>query len=363
MNDTTILVTAANGHTGLPAAKELLKLGFKIRAMVRNPGGKGAVELKKLGADIFIGDMNDVRDYRRALKGVQRAYFCSPFSSNTLVKTVAFVVAAEEAKLEHVVYMSQWLLSEDHPSINTKEQWLGMQVAKMHKNVSYTFVNPGMFGFTYFLTVEMMSQLGVMPTAVKGAATSNVGLNAPPSEDDQGRVIAYILKDPSRHAGKTYRPTGPKMISQKDAAEVFGKIFGRKIKVMEVSENMLLKALKSYGYPIYEYSNIRYYVKDLESNTFAIGGGVTDVVRDITGREPEDFETLARRALADMPEAKRTLWNTLKALKNFFRMLMTKTPDIATYESEQNYPQFMRGMRLSRENKNWVVAHENQSNN
>ncbi len=103
-----ILVTAANGHTGLPAAKELLNLGFDVKAMVRNPNGKGASELRKLGADIFIGDMNDVRDYREALKGVQRAYFCTPFRRNTLFKTVAFIVAAEEAKLEHVVYMSQW---------------------------------------------------------------------------------------------------------------------------------------------------------------------------------------------------------------------------------------------------------------
>ncbi|MFT5747359.1 MAG: NAD(P)H dehydrogenase (quinone), partial [Saprospiraceae bacterium] len=31
-----ILITAANGRTGFPAAKELLLLGFNVRAFVRN---------------------------------------------------------------------------------------------------------------------------------------------------------------------------------------------------------------------------------------------------------------------------------------------------------------------------------------
>ncbi len=50
MSKPKILITAANGHTGFPAAKELLNLGFDVRAMVRNPNGKGAKELKQMGA-------------------------------------------------------------------------------------------------------------------------------------------------------------------------------------------------------------------------------------------------------------------------------------------------------------------------
>ena len=158
MNKIKILVTAANGHTGFPAAKELLNLRFQVRAMVRNPKNPKAIELEKLGAEIFIGDLEDFRDNKKALEGVSRAYFCPPFGRNSLFKAIAFIIAAEEAKIEHVVYMSQWLLSQNHPSINTKEQWLGDQIVKMHKHVKYTFVNPGMFAFTYFFTVDMIAQ-------------------------------------------------------------------------------------------------------------------------------------------------------------------------------------------------------------
>ena len=68
MKNEKILVTAANGHTGLAAAEELIKLGFQVRAVVRNPNGDGAKILKNLGAEIFVGDMEDIKDVRRAME-------------------------------------------------------------------------------------------------------------------------------------------------------------------------------------------------------------------------------------------------------------------------------------------------------
>ncbi len=347
MSRTKILVTAANGHTGFPAARELLDLGFEVRAMVRNPDAANARELARRGAEIFVGDMDDVRDYRAALQGVRRAYFCAPLDRNMLFKTVAFVVAAEEARLEHVVYMSQWLLMQDHHALNTKEQWLADRVIQMHEHVAYSFVIPGIFAFPYFFTIEMVAQLGIMPTRVKGP-----GLNPIPSEDDMGRVVAHILKDPDKHAGRTYRPTGPKILSQNDVAQTFARILKRPVRIMHIDERMLLKSLKAMGYRQYDYANIRYYMQDLEDNAFA-AGGVTDVVESISGRAPEDFETIARRYLADMPEARRSFRNKLRALGNFARILLTPAPNMEAYERRQQFPGFLNGMRYSRDSPEW----------
>jgi len=76
MNREKILITTANSHTGFTAAKELLELGFPVRAFVRNPNNQKAKELKSLGAEILAGNMNDVRDVRKSMEGVKRAYFC-----------------------------------------------------------------------------------------------------------------------------------------------------------------------------------------------------------------------------------------------------------------------------------------------
>ena len=38
--------------------------------------------------------------------------------------------------------------------------------------------------------------------------------------------------------------------------------------------------------------------------------------KDITGCEPEDFETIARRVLADIPESKGSFGNKIKQINN-----------------------------------------------
>ncbi len=50
MNKEKILITTATSHSGFTAAKELMELGFPVRAFVRNPKNQKAEELKTLGA-------------------------------------------------------------------------------------------------------------------------------------------------------------------------------------------------------------------------------------------------------------------------------------------------------------------------
>ena len=69
-----------------------------------------------------------------------------------------------------------------------------------------------------------------------------------------GAVAAHILKDPARHAGKTYRPTGPEILSTQEMADIIGKILGRQVVAQKMSAHMFRKAVKAAGLPIYTYS-------------------------------------------------------------------------------------------------------------
>ena len=361
-----ILVTSATGHVGYPAAVELLALGFQVRAFVRNPKGANAVKLKELGAELFVGDLNQISDLRNSLKGVQRAFHCSPPMSHHLSKVVSFVKAAEESNLEHVVYLTQWLSSENNHSPASREHWLADQViAEMHKNVKYTVVNPGLFAFTYFFTKEVVAHFGMLPTPVQNAASGKTGLNAPPSEEDQGRVVAHILKDPAQHAGKTYRPTGPELISFADVASIFGKILGKKIKLNEVSKSAYLKALNSIDAVASDKDfmilNVPHYMHELEVNSFAFGpSAVTSVVKDITGRDPEDFETIARREFANSPEMEPKFKNKIKAFKGFVKMMLTGTPSVEKLEKKYGIPSSKEGYKYVQDNPTWVKEHSSQ---
>ena len=164
-----------------------------------------------------------------------------------------------------------------------------------------------------------------------------MGKNALPSNEDMGAVAAHILKDPARHAGKTYRPTGPEILSTQEMADIIGKILGRQVVAQKMSAHMFRKAVKAAGLPIYTYSQVPYYNEEAFNGTMEVSAP-TSVVKDIVGREPEDFETIARRYIAESSVAQPSVVNKLRALKNFMKVMLTRIPDLETYHRTQGHP-------------------------
>jgi len=235
-NKPRILVTSAAGRTGSVAVLELLGKGFPVRAFVRRNDVR-AERLRKAGAEIFVGDLFDLSDLRSALVDVQRAYHCPPLAPNLLHGTMLFALAAEEAKLEVVALMSGWNPHPAHPALQTREHWIANNIYRWMPTVDIIYVNPGLFAFTYFFGLPAIVHFGML------VGPWGDGLNAPPSSEDVGSVAAGVLAEPSAHIGKCYRPTGPKLISPHDVADVLTEVVGRKVKYQDAPPKMLLKAL------------------------------------------------------------------------------------------------------------------------
>ena len=200
-----ILVTGATGKTGSVVVTELLKAGYPVRAMVHREDARSA-RLKAQGAEIRVADMLDAEHVFAALKDIQRAYYCPPYDPYMIQGAVAFSIAAKEARLEQIVGLSQWLASPSHPSLMTRQQWLVDQVFSMTPGAAHTIVAPGWFADNYLLPIGMAAHLGIFPWLFGDTR------NAPPSNEDIARVAVGALMDPSRHAGKRYRPTGPELL-------------------------------------------------------------------------------------------------------------------------------------------------------
>ena len=326
----TILVTSGAGNTGRPVTRDLLRAGFPVRAMVRSEDHRSA-DLREQGAEVVVGNLFDVRDLRRVMDGVQRAYFVAPHGPNGLHASMAFAVAAEEAKLETVTTLTQWLTHPGHPSLATRELWLADQVMPWMPSVDVVRVTPGWFAWTYFLVLDVISQLGVFPMAL------GHGRNAPPSNEDMGAVVAATLADPGPHIGKTYRPTGPKLLSPEEIATTFAKVLRRDVKYAPSPVELFIKAATVAGFPAYDISQVRLYFTDYQQDAFSVGAPTT-VVRELTGREPEDFEVICRRYVAERAEAIPTLSNKMGALSRLLRAKLMRTPDMDAFQRDQNHP-------------------------
>ena len=348
MTKPRILVTAAAGNTGFPASLELLERGFRVRALVRRPSARSR-QLEAAGAELVMGNMTDPADITRALLGVQRAYFCPPWSPQMLLAGVTFAVAAHASRLESVVVLGQWLSSPDHPSFATRQTWLLDQLLPLMPNLAVTIVNPGWFADNYMQLLETITQLGVMPLPL------GHGLNAPPSNEDIARVIAGALANPEAHAGKSYRPTGPRLLTPQEIAATFARVLRRPVRYLDIPDWMMLKALRTMGLPDFQQAQVRYYVQDYRRNAFGVGAP-TEAVRQVGGCEPEDFETITGRYVTQRPEARRNPLNWLRAMANFARIPLTPALNFGRLEKIQEQPRPKKG-RLALDSPTWLATH------
>ncbi len=348
-----ILVTSAAGRTGSIAVLELLQKGFPVRAFVRRNDIRSET-LRKAGAEIFVGNLFDLSDLRSALVDVQRAYHCSPMAPNLLHGTMLFALAAEEAKLEVVALMSGWNPHPAHPVLLTREHWIANNIYRWMPKVDVIYVNPVLFAFTYLFGLPAIAHFGML------VGPWGDGLNAPPSSEDVGSVAAEALAEPSAHIGKCYRPTGPKLISPHDVADVLTDVIGRKVKYKDVPPKMLLKAATAQGLKAFEIAHIRFYFEELRGGTFAVGAP-TDHVQEICGRPPESFETIARRYIAnpDLIVPGLRVGTKLGALAFMVKMMLTRAPDLDRWERERGHPMLEKPV-LAHDSREWRESAEKQ---
>lgn len=108
MAEETILVTGATGQQGGVVARYLLQQGKKIRALTRHPAKAEA--LKKLGAEVAVGDLTDKESLKPALRGIKRVFLVTtPFEAGMEAEVrqgIDMVDAAKEAGVDHLVFSS-----------------------------------------------------------------------------------------------------------------------------------------------------------------------------------------------------------------------------------------------------------------
>ena len=349
MKTEKMLVTSAAGHVGHSVVIGLLRRGFAVRAFVRTNDSRAAA-LKNAGAEIFVGNMQDYRDVERALQGVQRAFHNPPFSANSLYDSTLFAVAAEQARLEVVTLMGAWNLSPSHPSIHQRGHWIAHHIYRWMPSVDVVHLAPGLFAFPYFLGLPAIAHFGQF------MAPFGNGRNAPPANEDIARVVVEILSNPAPHIGKSYRPTGPDLVSPSDAARIFADVLGRPVVYKDVPFGAFQKAAYALGFPTEQVAHMRYYAAEVRAGVYE-RSAPTDHVEMITGEPPEKFESIARRYIGnpDLVSPGLKAGSRWSALAMLVRMLTARVPNLSLWEQERGYP-LLEDATLAHECERWTRA-------
>ena len=233
------LVTGATGDTGRPTVQLLREKGYRVRALARKEDQR-AQNLRDLGAEVMVGDMLNLNDMRRALKGVTGAYFVFPLADGLVEASVVFAQAAKEEKLELIVNMSQKQSRPFAHSPATTKHWLTEQVftwsgvPTVHLRVTF---------FTeWLLYIAHLIRQGRYVTPFDADSRF-----APIPASDIARVIVGTLEHPEKHAGAAYQLHGPIEYSHEQIADVLSKTLNKPILFEQVSVQEFLKLLGMEG--------------------------------------------------------------------------------------------------------------------
>jgi len=236
----------------------------------------------------------------------------------------------------------------------TRQVWLIDHLFKTllpTSGITSTILNPGYFADNYLRVIPTAVHLGILPI-LQGQLDS---WDAPPSNEDIARVAVAVLLDPSKHAGKSYRPTGPKLLSGREMVSVITKVLGkRQVVAIPLPSWLLMKAARMDGSTIFEQSSLQHYIQDHKDGVFAYNAP-TNHVLEVTGQMPEDFETTVRRYL-DQPRSQKTVGNTVKEFVRFMRTPFAPGYDVKGYERRMGFPQPQHIIHPMQDQE-WRAAH------
>jgi uncharacterized protein YbjT (DUF2867 family) len=237
-NKRLILVFGATGQQGGSVAAALLKAGWSVRALVRDPASSKLAALRAAGVEVVQGDFSDTASLRAAMDGAYGVFSVQPSSpTGTLTDDdeirfgISIADLANECGVAHLVYSSvanvEAGVGLGHFESKARIE-AHIHTLPVHATIirPYTFmemlVMPG-FGldsghFNFFMRPDQ--PIGVLAVS------------------DIGKCVAAIFADPAHFIGVTLDIAGD-TITGRDLATLFTEAAGRTIEYARFPDEVL----------------------------------------------------------------------------------------------------------------------------
>ncbi|WP_223638973.1 NmrA/HSCARG family protein [Corallococcus sp. EGB] len=226
----TVLVLGATGVQGGATARALLKDGWRVRALVREPAGTKARALEAMGVELVRGDMGDRASLDHAVAGAYGVFSIQPSSGQQVYGVtdedearfgMSIADAAKAAGVEHFVYTSVLGLRPGTGVGHFESKWRIEEHIRA-SGLRATIVRPATF-------MELLLMPNFTPS--RGALQFFAHPDQPMqfiAGEDIGVLAARVFADPRTHVGTALELAGDSLTGNA-LAEKIGRATGTSI--------------------------------------------------------------------------------------------------------------------------------------
>ncbi len=232
-----ILVTGATGTVGHHVVKELVAMGERVRALVRDPARTESIRLR--GVEFIKGNLDDPATLGDALEGVDRAFLLTAFGERQVEQERSFVAAAAKAGTRHVVKLSALGARPDSP-LRLGRAHAAMEKQLEESGLAWTHLRPNTFMQYLLAEASTIRERGEIRAPMKDGKVSLVDAR------DVALVAATVLNERG-HERRIYELTGPEALTYARCAEEFSIASGRPVKYVDCPPAELRETLLASG--------------------------------------------------------------------------------------------------------------------
>ncbi|TVR13391.1 MAG: SDR family oxidoreductase [Phormidium sp. GEM2.Bin31] len=288
------LVTGATGSVGKRIVRRLRDRDLPVRAFVRL--SSNYAELEQRGAEIFIGDLAQERDIRKACRDVR--YIISAHGSDSgqaqaidYRANIDLMDFGQENRIDHFVYVSVLGTDrgyQDSPVFKAKRE---VENTLQKSDLNYTILRPSGFASNLLPLAERFRDTGIYFAI--GDLKNRSSILSP---DDLAEIA---IQSPQQEAARNqiFAVGGPEILNREDIPKIFGQVFQKDPLVVNLPLTVLDGVRSAVGFLNPELQRSLGTLRILLANEFFCTSEEIHRLESVFDIQMESLESFLRRYL------------------------------------------------------------------
>ena len=221
----SVLVYGGTGVQSSPVVRQLLKQNYCVRVLVRDP--RKAETLRQFGAEIAVGNLNDVNSLKTASEGIDAVFLQLPLEFSSVVTDYGknAIDAAKAAGVGHLVFNTSVLIPNSSVGVKALDFKQEVETYLRQSELPSIIIRPTFYMENF--AAPWSAPIIINQGTVAYPMTSDFKASWI-SVEDLGALAVEALKRPEL-SGSVFNVGGPEALTGDEIAQQFADAFGNKV--------------------------------------------------------------------------------------------------------------------------------------